>query len=120
RPGALIRTFLRACLTAALSPRRSSRRAGPPGGEALVRLALDHWPHRDAHGRECFLERVELRPQRGLDACSGLIARPPIVAERFDDVIGRYAEVRGSLFDHLQNGMQYPDDGAKRLVLAPG
>ena len=35
-------------------------------------------------------------------------------------MIGRYAEVRGSLFDHLQNGMQYPDDGAERLVFALG
>src|SRR2546425_3370455 len=90
------------------------------GGERVVGLELDHGPYRDSHAGECFLERVELRQQRGLDAFSSLIAGPQTVAEGLDDVIGRYAEVCGSRFDHLQYGMQYSDDSAERLVLAPG
>ena len=33
-------------------------------------------------------------------------------------MIGRDADVRRALFEHLQHGVQHADDGAVRLVLA--
>ena len=37
-------------------------------GERVVGLELDHRPGRDAHRHQRLLERMELRPQRRLDA----------------------------------------------------
>jgi hypothetical protein len=34
---------------------------------------------------------------------SGLVTWPQFVAKRFDDVIGRNRDVRGTVFDHSQN-----------------
>ena len=56
---------------------------------------------RDAHRDQRLLERMELRAQRRLDAGAGLVARPELVAERLDDVIGRDADVRRAALDHL-------------------
>src|SRR5205085_12585705 len=89
------------------------------GGERVVRLELDHWPDGDAHGYERLLERMKLREQRRLHVRARLIARPEIVAERFDDVIGGDAEVRRALLDHLQHGVQHPGHRAERRVLLP-
>ena len=88
------------------------------GGERVIGLELGHRPYRDAHARERFLERMELRQQRGLDAVAGLVAGPQAVAERLDDVIGRDADVRGAFLDHLQHGVEHADDGAEGQVLA--
>ena len=66
-------------------------------GERVVGLELDHRPDDHAHRRERLLERLELRPQRRLDAVAGLVARPEVVAERLDDVVGRDADVRRAL-----------------------
>ena len=30
------------------------------GGEGVIRLELDHGPHRDSHGDECLFERMKL------------------------------------------------------------
>src|SRR5437667_8780594 len=61
---------------------------------------------------------MELRPQSGVDALSGLVAGPELIAEGFDDVIGRHADVRGSPLDRLQHRSEHPGDGAERRVLA--
>ena len=53
-----------------------------------------------------------------LDALAGLVARPQVVAERLDDVIGGDADVRGALLDHLQHRVQHADHRAERPVLA--
>ena len=86
--------------------------------QRVVGLQLDHRPHRHAHRRERALERMELRPQRRLDALARLVAGPQCVAERFDHVIGRDAEVRGVLLDHLQHRVQHAGHGAERLVFS--
>src|SRR5439155_1089648 len=62
----------------------------------------------------------ELREERALHAIPGLVAGPELVAKRLDDVVGRDAEVRGSLLDHLQDRMQHADHGAEGLILALG
>ena len=87
------------------------------GGECVVGFELDHRPHGHAHRGERFLERMKLRPQRGLDAVAGLVAGPEVVAERLDDVIGRDADVRGAAFDHLEHGVEHAEHGAEGLVL---
>ena len=60
---------------------------------------------------------MELREQRRLDAGAGLVAGPEAVAKRLDDVIGRDADVRRSLLDHLQHRLQHADHGAEGPVL---
>src|SRR5262249_31930959 len=69
------------------------------------------------------LERVKLRQQLGFDARAGLVAGPQVVAERFDDVIGRDAQVGGSAFQHAEDGAQHAGDGADFIspgVVLPG
>src|SRR5438552_5198047 len=61
---------------------------------------------------------MELRQQRGIDAFSGLVIGPQRVAKRLDDVIGRDAEVRAPLLDHLQYRVEHSDHGAEGRVLA--
>src|SRR2546430_3187334 len=60
------------------------------------------------------------RSQGGLDPLPRLVPGPEGVAEGLDDVVGRHAEVRSSLLDHLQHRMQHAHDGAERLVRTPG
>src|SRR5438128_5490957 len=88
------------------------------GGERVVGLELDHGPYHHAHGGEGVFQRVELRQQGGLDPIPRFVPGPECVAEGLDDVVGRHAEMRGSLLDHLQYRVQHSDDRAERLVLA--
>jgi hypothetical protein len=46
------------------------------------------------------------------------VARPQAVAERFDDVIGRDADVGRPLLQHLHNGLQHPCQRTERSVLS--
>ena len=87
-------------------------------GQPVVGLELDHGPHRHAHRRERFLERVKLREQRGLHALGRLVPGPQAVAERLDHMIGGDADMRGALLDHLQHRVQHAVHGAERRVLA--
>ena len=64
------------------------------GRERVVGLELDHRPRDDAHRDERILERMELPQQRRLDPLARLVAGPQPVSKRFDDVIGRDADVR--------------------------
>jgi hypothetical protein len=41
--------------------------------------------------------------QGRLDAVAGFVAGPKLVAKRFDDVIGRDADVRAALLDQFQD-----------------
>jgi hypothetical protein len=59
---------------------------------------------------------IELRPERALDPLPRLVAGPEIVAERFDDVIGRHADVRRAGLEHLRDGVQHAGDGAERRI----
>src|SRR5262249_3147979 len=45
-------------------------------GERVVGLELDHRPYDHTHRGERFLQRVELRPERRLDAFACLVAGP--------------------------------------------
>jgi hypothetical protein len=90
------------------------------GCQGVVRLELHHGPDGHSHGGERLFERVELREQRPLDALRRLVARPEAVSERLDDVIGRHADVRGSLLDHLQHGTEHAGRGGKGPLLDPG
>ena len=60
---------------------------------------------------------MELREQRRLDAVAGLVAGPHAVAKRLDDVIGRDADVRCSLLDHLQQRLEHADHAAEGRIL---
>src|SRR4030095_9049314 len=77
-----------------------------------------HGPYSHTHSSECFLERVELGEERGLDAVSCLVAGPDTVAKGLDDVIGRHTDVSGARLDHLQHRVQHTDDGAEGPILA--
>ena len=88
--------------------------------ERIIGFELDHRPDYHAHRRECLLERMELREQRGLDAGAGLVVRPKPIAKRLDHVVGRDPEIRGAVlgFDHLENGLQHAHDRAVGTVPA--
>ena len=60
---------------------------------------------------------MKLRPQRRLDAFAGFIAGPQRVTKRFDDMIGRDADMRRALFDQFQHRMQHTIGCAERFVL---
>ena len=49
------------------------------------------------------LERMELIPQRRVDAVAGLVAGPELVAERLDDVVGGDSDVGRALLEHAQH-----------------
>ena len=72
------------------------------------------------HSGECFLERMELREECGLDAVPCLVAGPETVAKGLNDVIGRDTDVSCSRLDHLQHCMQHADHGAEGPILALG
>ena len=88
------------------------------GSECIVGFQLGHGPHGDPHGGQGVLEWMKLREQGRLDALTSLVAGPEPVAEGLDDVVGRHAQVRGSLFDHLQDAVEHADDRAKRRIFA--
>ena len=97
---------------------RIRRRERRGRGESIVGFELDHRPDHDAHRRQRLLERVELRPQRGVDAGPGLVAVPQLVAERLDDVVRGHADVRRPGLDHLQNHLQHaPHCPERRIAL---
>jgi hypothetical protein len=88
------------------------------GGQRIVRLELDHRPDHDSQGAERLLQRLELGEQRGLDPLARLVPAPELVAKGFDDVIGGDPQMRGALFDHLQDPMQYTEHRTQGAILA--
>ena len=77
------------------------------GRQRIVGFDLDHRPHGHAHCNQRLFEWMELRAQNPLDAFAGLVLGPEIVAERFNDVIGRDSDVRRAVFEHLCHGMEH-------------
>src|ERR1700726_2535671 len=88
------------------------------GGQRVVRFELGHGPHCHSHGYERFLQRVELREERAVDADPRLVTGPETVAERLDDVIGRHADMSRTRLDHLQHRLKDADHGAEGRVRA--
>ena len=88
------------------------------GGERVVRLQLDHRPDRNPHRGQRLLERMELRQERRLDPFARLVAVPLRIAEGFDHVIGRNAQVRGSRLHHLEDRAQDAEHRSIRRILA--
>jgi hypothetical protein len=88
--------------------------------ERIVGFEFNHRPDDNAHRRERFLQRMELREQRGLDPCAGLVTRPKPIAKRLDHVIGGDAEINGVGFQHLENSLQHTDNCAVWAVFAFG
>ena len=87
----------------AVHPRIPGRRRGR-GGQRVVRLELHHRPDDNPHRGERLFEERELRQEIRIDARARLVARPQRVAERFDDVVGRHADVRGAAaIDHAEH-----------------
>ena len=76
-------------------------------GESIVGFQFDHRPDDHTHGAQRLLQRNELSPQCTLDSLASLVARPESVTKRFDDVIGRDANMGRALFDHLQDRVQH-------------
>ena len=62
-------------------------------GQGVVRLELDHRPHRHPQRAQRLLERPGLGPQVRVDALARLVAGPELVAERLDHVVGGHADV---------------------------
>ncbi len=87
------------------------------GGESIIRLELDHRPYGHPHGDEPVFQRLELRGEGGLDPLPRLVAGPERVAERFDDVIGRHADVRGPVLEHLEHGMEDANRRAEGRII---
>src|SRR5687768_7931717 len=61
---------------------------------------------------------MKLRKQCGLDAVTGFVAGPELVAKRFDHVIGGDADVGPALLDQLEHRVQDAVDRAEWTVLA--
>src|SRR2546429_2894762 len=89
-----------------------SRLCGPNGGrrERVVGLELLHRPDHHAHVAQRVLERMELREQVRLDAFAGFIARPEIIAKRFNDVVGGHTDVRRASLEHPEHRAEHADD----------
>lgn len=89
-------------------------------GEGVVRLEIDHGPHRHAHGGQGVLAGVKLCVQCRLDTLPRLVAAPELVAKRFDDVVRGDADVRRSPLHHLRDRMQHARDSAHVKIGALG
>src|SRR5207245_8107641 len=61
-------------------------------------------------------EQWELCQQVGFDAFAGFVTWPQFVAKRFDNVIGRNSDVRGTVLDHAQHRRE---DASDRGYLPP-
>ena len=61
---------------------------------------------------------MKLREQCRLHAGARLVARPELVAERLDHVVGCNTDMHCAALDHLQHGIENTCHRAERLVLA--
>ena len=89
---------------------RVGRREACSRREGVVGLDVDHGPDGHAHRGESVFEGMKLRPEGRLDSVTGLVPRPERIAERLNDVIGGYANVRRPGFVHLQHSIQDADN----------
>jgi hypothetical protein len=93
-----------------LADARVGRGHGRCGGQRVVGLELNHRPDDHAERAQRVLQRVELGAESGIHALTGLVARPERVAKRFDDVIGRHAQVRRARLEHRDDGRDHAVD----------
>ena len=61
---------------------------------------------------------MELFEQGWLDALPCLVTSIELVAERLDDVVGSDTDVCRTILHHLENRIEYTDNGAEWFVLA--
>ena len=81
------------------------------GGHRVVGFELEHRPDGHAERDEGVLEDRELHQQLGGHARTRLVARPQLVAERLDDLVGGHTDVGGPLLEHHE---QRAHDAAHR------
>src|SRR6476660_6218378 len=91
----LVRSAYDHALDTRIAPGRFRARS-----KCIICLELHHRPDYDAGRGECVFEQRELRQKLGLDARTGLLARPQSVSERLDDVIGGDGDMRCATLDH--------------------
>ena len=84
-----------------------SRRAGC---QCIVGFEFNHRPDHHTGQPECLLEQWKLRQQVGIDASTSLVARPEIIAERLNHMIGGHGEVRDAGAEHSQHGSHDPSN----------
>ncbi len=97
------------------------RRCGETSGrgrDGVVGFEFDHRPRDDAERASGVFGESELRKQRGVDAFAGLVAGVQPVAERFDHVIERDADVRDVRFreQHEHRTQQSPHGADFRAI----
>ncbi len=80
----------------------------------VIGLELDHRPHGHAHRIERVLEHGELSEQLWRHPCTRLVARPQVVAKRFDDVVGRDADMCGAVLEESEGRSEDTDGRAER------
>ena len=99
----------------------STVRIVPPardgGRDRIVGLEGDHRPEGDAERLDRRLRDRKLAHQRRVDAGPRLVARIQVVAERFDDPVGRRGEVGRPLV--AQDRQQVLDQAPGRGQVAP-
>ena len=71
------------------------------------------WPRDDAHRLQGVLDHRELPQDLGRHAGTGLVARPQLVAERLDDVVGGHTQMRDAAFEHGQHARDNAPGGAE-------
>src|SRR5581483_4236297 len=84
--------------------------------QRIVRFEFDRWPNDNSHCSERVFEWMKLREQSAIDSHAGFVARPKIVPERFDDVIGGDTDVRRAVLKHLDNHAEDAVDSAERRI----
>ena len=76
--------------------------------ERIIGFELHHRPDDDAQCAERFLEQRKLAEEIRIDPFTGLVARPQLIAERLDDVIGRDGHVGRAALHQAEHGADDP------------
>ena len=79
--------------------------------QRIVGFEFHHRPDRDAEGRQRLLQQRELREEIRRNARSGLVARPEVVAERLDHMVGCDANVRHADLHEAEKRCEHAADG---------
>lgn len=82
-----------------------------PCAEGVVGFEFDHGPHRDSHGPQCVLERVELAPEGRIDPFAGLVPGVEVIAKGLDHVVRGDGHVRGAVLDQVEHAPQHAPKG---------
>jgi hypothetical protein len=79
--------------------------------QGVIGLELHHGPDAHAQRLQRRLEDVELRAKRRIDAVSGLVTGPQVVAERLDDVISGHSNVSSAVGHHAEDRHDHATGG---------